>query len=171
MLPVYRRLVDAAIAMGKTQLDEPSLLFLVGGVARRHSRTLEEIWLLTLDEFGRLMDSQAGLADISSEDGARKRQGKGDGKKSPTPINTERRLKLAEHRKLMLIEMLTLKAIGSTNKVTRADVVKRVDQNKAAADFARDFGALKGTSLHRFRTGPGRWGVAHGRRERGRPRN
>ncbi len=67
----------------------------------------------------------------------------------------------------MLIEMLALKAIGSTNKVTRADVVKRVDQNKAAADFARDFGALKELRFTDSEPGPdgGVWLTGAGKKK------
>jgi hypothetical protein len=51
--------------------------------------------------------------------------------------------RMTDRRKLILIEMLALGAVGRARKVTRDEVVKRINKRKAASDFARDFGALK----------------------------
>jgi hypothetical protein len=48
--------MDAALAMGKSELDESTLMYIVAGVATSFERRLEEMWPLPLDEFGRLMD-------------------------------------------------------------------------------------------------------------------
>src|SRR5262249_49880195 len=56
-LSVYRRLLRASLDKWKRDLDEQTLLWLVGEVAEHQGRGVEEMWPLPLDEFGRLMDA------------------------------------------------------------------------------------------------------------------
>jgi hypothetical protein len=84
---------------------------------------------------------------------------------SPAPIASKVQPRLTERRKLMLIEMLALGAIGNRKKVNRGDVVDRIDKGKTAEDFARDFGALKQLGLTNSEAGPdgGVWLTAQGK--------
>ncbi len=87
MLPVYHDLLEAASAMGKIVLDEPTLLHLVGRVALRHNHKLEVMWPLFLEEFGRLMGVSSDRTDSSENPGEESKGGRpklGEGPKATT---------------------------------------------------------------------------------------
>lgn len=139
-LGVYRRLLRAALDRWKHKLDESTLLLLVGEVADRHGRTVDEMWPFSVERFGLLMDdpgkhaaSLTTLGETNSDDGR-------GGTPAPTKPKPERAL--TDRQKLILAEMLAMGAVGNTTKATRNDIVRRIDKTKIGADFARDFGAM-----------------------------
>jgi len=73
---------------------------------------------------------------------------------SPATAGTQKPKKLKDRQKLMLAEMLAMGAVGNTKKTTRAEVVQRIDKSKTAADFARDFGALRDAKFTNSEVGP-----------------
>lgn len=58
-LAVFRRLLRESLDVLKRELDESALLYFVGEVADRHRRPVEDMWLLTTDNFHSLMDRPA----------------------------------------------------------------------------------------------------------------
>jgi hypothetical protein len=84
-----------------------------------------------------------------------------------TVLSTTRaKRELTERRKLILIEMFAMGAVGSTRKTTRDEVVQRIDRKKTGADFARDFGALKEAGYTDSGAGPegGVWLTGKGKK-------
>jgi hypothetical protein len=157
---VYRRLLRESLAVLKKEFDEQTLLFFVGEVAERHGRTIDQMWPLTVQEFGALMDAvqSPGPVGRSAVPAA--------ATESPGPQTCRPERKLTERQKLILAEMLALGAVGSTKKTTRKEVVRRVDRSKTPQDLARDFGVLKEANYTDSEPGPegGVWLTGGGKR-------
>lgn len=78
-LGVYRRLLRESLAVLKKEFDEQTLLYFVGEVAERHGRAVVEMWLLTVEAFGLLWESQPPEPTGTSPDGQSARNQEKDG--------------------------------------------------------------------------------------------
>lgn len=150
-LAVFRRLVKACHDEFHRGLDEPALLYFVGEVADWHKHPVEEMWPLSVENFGCMMAAATSAVPTNLPAGVAP-EADGNETQEPAPAVQER--KLSERQKVILTEMFALGAVGSTKKTTRNEVVQRIDKKKTGADFARDFGALKEGSYTDSDAGP-----------------
>lgn len=162
-LAVYRRLLRESLTVLNKQLDEQTLLYFVGDVADRHKRPMEEMWPLSAEEFGRLIDAPVNSSAPAPTPTEVAHQNAGGGTQEPSEARRDR--KLTDRQKLILTEMLAIGAVGNTRRTTRDEVVGRIDKKKTGADFARDFGILKEVNYTDSGAGPdgGVWLTAKGK--------
>lgn len=149
-LPLYRRLVKTARKDYAANLDEPMFRCVVAEVADAAGITFDQAMAMTLAEFGAMWDRSSGTTPSASERKAPVEQiSSAHSASPPLAPNAAARPESVELPELttrqegLLVEMLSLEAVGSRRKVTQAEVVQRLARSDDPDNYKKDFARLR----------------------------